>query len=268
MEDVHVAPTPTSANAQVEGEGTKKLRRRRRMIVDGSTSPSIWAIRYAPPHDAPITSDSRTAFGTNLFRSEPDMRRATMSIDADIAVRSFSTLPGAIKWAKKPAAPKDTTAAAAKTEEPNETCVGRTWVSPRFPRIACADEDDDDYLSVEVQAARNFLQDGSQVIGYDCWFDGARDMSKQSDLPKPSVSRAVLEGCINALKQCDEKYGDRKGILLASPSSLPYLAAMGTRKGMPESCQKLANMLQRMCNERPVSVSVCVMRKDPEPTEE
>jgi len=291
----------TTPNAQLNNEvaGQKRAKRRNkaaealRIGKSANEQPKIWAIRFLDDNDngggdvdkiseRPQTGRSHPVdgtsarFGVNLFSSEEKARKVIRSFNKDAHLRSFHTLPSAIKWAKAEATPRDEHSGelakiAAKTLASMEVAkpkaaegdesqlgvrVGDTWLSPAFPDVESVPEEQT--IVIEVQAHRTMHKQTKQLfVGFDAWFDGERKLSERSDLAGPTVSRAVLEGCIRALKKWREDYSSTKKLVyLNSPSILPYLAVCGRRKGMPAGCASLAVSLARMCEELPVAVTI------------
>ncbi|QPB44349.1 hypothetical protein [Medusavirus stheno T3] len=235
-------------------ENKKSLRRKAKAPRGGA--PGIWAVRLAN-NGGPLAGD-QCAFDVNLFRSEADARRSVARFNFETELREFSSLPHAIKWAKEAAKSDDGSKAAAASAKPEEEHgrVGDSWTNDaRMPPIDTVS--DEELVCIEVRGARTQERGQHAIIGYEAWFDGERDVSSMSDLPHPTVSRAVLEGCIKALLHCDEKRPNTKAILLSSSSRLPYMAASGMSKGIPKDCRSLADTLRRMCLQRPISVAIC-----------
>lgn len=258
MEDATPQPEQPLQNTMME-ENKKALRRKAKAPRGGA--PGIWAVRLAN-NGGPLAGD-QCAFDLNLFRCEADARRSVARFNFDTELREFSSLPAAIKWAKEAAksddgkkAAKSTTAAATEEEHGR---VGDSWTNDALmPPIDTVP--DEQLVVIEVRGARTQERGQHAIIGYDAWFDGERELSNMSDLPHPTVSRAVLEGCIKALLYCDEKKPNTKAVLLSSSSRLPYMAASGMSKGIPKDCRSLADTLRRMCLQRPISVAICDVR--------
>ncbi|ELR14707.1 uncharacterized protein ACA1_337630 [Acanthamoeba castellanii str. Neff] len=167
--------TPTTTNALVEQQGERRSKRRHRATVKravgSNESPAIWAARH---QDGRAFDGDRVEFGFNLFHSEADATRLTATRAATANRKSIVD----------------------KTEA---AIVGDTWVSPAFPDID-GEDDTDVFLTIEVQAARSHGQSGNEIVGYDAWFDGKRELSNMSALPNANVSRAVIEGCMKAIE--------------------------------------------------------------------
>jgi len=241
-------------NAHLAGADNKRKhikRRQRAAVARGMTRPlpSIIALRLID--ERPLDA---IGFGANLFASqhEADAFIRTAPNGHLICSRAFAHLPDAIRWAKgtKHSVPPLAQDAA------SSTLVGHTWISPyllRHEPSNLEDPSDEGTLMVEVESDRNFMA-GRELIGFDAWIDGEKQLSELSELAATTPQRAVLEGCIKALRHISHK--TPRIIYLSSSSPLPYLAVTESYDEMPRKCKRLAQRLRAACLALPTVVSI------------